>query len=71
LSQAIGKVTKKGKAVVNIDSPVDPASLAAAGGKISTFAGTDNKAAGASGGQAMVKLIGTGKKIAFDCRSCW
>jgi len=63
LSQAIGKITKKGKTVVNIDSPVDPASLAAAGGKISTFAGTDNKAAGASGGQAMVKLIGSGKKI--------
>lgn len=63
LSQAVGKITKKGKTVVNIDSPLDPASLKAAGGKISTFAGTDNKAAGKSGGQAMVKLIGSGKKI--------
>ncbi|MEN9679331.1 MAG: hypothetical protein RLZ57_460 [Actinomycetota bacterium] len=63
LSQAIGKITKKGKAVVNIDSPVDAASLKAAGGKITTFAGTDNKAAGKSGGQSMVKLIGKGKKI--------
>lgn len=63
LSQAVGKITKKGKTVVNIDSPLDPASLKAAGGKISTFAGTDNKAAGKSGGEAMVKLIGKGKKI--------
>ena len=63
LSQAIGKITKKGKAVVNIDSPVDAASLKAAGGKITTFAGTDNKAAGRSGGKSMVKLIGKGKKI--------
>ena len=63
LSQAVGKITKKGKTVVNIDSPLDAASLKAAGGKISTFAGTDNKAAGKSGGQAMVKLIGKGKKI--------
>ena len=63
LSQAIGKITKKGKTVVNIDSPVDAASLKAAGGKITTFAGTDNKAAGKSGGKAMVKLVGKGKKI--------
>ena len=48
---------------MNIDSPVDAASLKAAGGKITTFAGTDNKAAGKSGGQSMVKLIGKGKKI--------
>ena len=63
LSQGIGKITKKGKAVINIDSPVDAASLKAAGGKITSFAGTDNKAAGKAGGQSMVKLIGSGKKI--------
>ena len=63
LSQGLGKVTKAGKPVINIDSPVDAASLKAAGGKITTFAGTDNKAAGRSGGKSMVKLIGKGKKI--------
>jgi len=42
LSQAIGKITKKKKTVINIDSPVDAASLKAAGGKITSFAGTDN-----------------------------
>lgn len=65
LSQSIGKITKKGKPVINIDSPVDPASLKAAGGKITSFAGTNNTAAGTSGGKAMIKLIGTGKKIAL------
>ena len=63
LSQGIGKITKKGKAVINIDSPVDAASLKAAGGKITSFAGTDNKAAGKAGGASMLKLIGSGKKI--------
>lgn len=63
LSQGIGKITKKGKAVINIDSPVDAASLKAAGGKITSFAGTDNRAAGEAGGKSMIKLIGSGKKI--------
>lgn len=63
LSQGVGKITKKGKAVINIDSPIDAASLKAAGGKITSFAGTDNFAAGKSGGASMVKLIGKGKKI--------
>ena len=65
LSQGLGKVTKKGKPIINIDSPVDPASLKAAGGKITSFAGTDNAAAGKAGGASMVKLIGSGKKIAL------
>ena len=41
LSQAVGKITKKKKTVINIDSPIDATSLAAAGGKVSSFAGTD------------------------------
>jgi ribose transport system substrate-binding protein len=63
LSQAVGKMTKKGKTVINIDSPIDAASLAAAGGKVTSFAGTDNYAAGKAGGAAMVAAIGAGKKI--------
>ena len=65
LSQAVGKITKKGKTVINIDSPIDAASLKAAGGKVTSFAGTDNFAAGKAGGAHMVKAIGTGKKIAL------
>lgn len=63
LSQGIGKISKKGKPVINIDSPVDAASLRASGGKITSFAGTNNRAAGNAGGVSMVKLIGSGKKI--------
>jgi ribose transport system substrate-binding protein len=65
LSQGLGKITKKHRPIINIDSPVDPASLKAAGGKITSFAGTDNGAAGKAGGQSMLKLIGKGKKIAL------
>jgi ribose transport system substrate-binding protein len=63
LSQAVGKITKKKKTVINIDSPIDATSLAAAGGKVSSFAGTDNFAAGKAGGKDMVAKIGTGKTI--------
>jgi len=63
LSQAVGKITKKKKTVINIDSPIDSASLAAAGGKVTSFAGTDNTAAGKAGGEKMVAAIGAGKKI--------
>ena len=63
LSQGLGKVTARHKPIINIDSPVDPASLKAAGGKITAFAGTDNFAAGVDGGKSMIKLIGKGKKI--------
>ncbi|TRZ56989.1 MAG: sugar ABC transporter substrate-binding protein [Streptomycetaceae bacterium] len=65
LSAALGKVTKKGKPIINIDTPVDAASLKAAGGKITSFASTDNFAAGVAGGKAMIKLIGSGQKIAL------
>jgi ribose transport system substrate-binding protein len=63
LSQAIGKITKRGKTVINIDSPVDAASLRAAKGKIASFAGTDNFAAGKAGGKDMIAKIGKGKTI--------
>jgi ribose transport system substrate-binding protein len=63
LSQAVGKITKKKKTVINIDSPIDSASLAAAGGKVTSFAGTDNFAAGKAGGAKMLAAIGAGKKI--------
>ena len=63
LSQAVGKITKRGKTVINIDSPIDAASLRAAGGKVTSFAGTDNFAAGKAGGKDMIAKIGTGKTI--------
>lgn len=63
LSQAVGKITKRGKTVINIDSPIDAASLRAAGGKVTSFAGTDNYAAGKAGGKDMIAKIGKGKTI--------
>ena len=63
LTQGVAKISKTGKPVINIDSPVDAAGLAAAGGKIAAFIGTDNTKAGYDGGVAMNAMIGTGKKV--------
>ena len=63
LNQGLGQVSQAGVPIVNIDSPVDAEGLAAAGGKITAFVGTDNYQAGVKGGQKMVELIGEGKQI--------
>jgi len=58
LTQGLGKISQQGIPIVNIDSPVDPAGLEAAGGKINAFVGTDNTAAGAKGGAVMKEVLG-------------
>ena len=63
LNQGLGQVSQAGVPIVNIDSPVDAEGLAAAGGQITAFVGTDNYQAGVKGGQKMVELIGEGKQI--------
>lgn len=63
LNQGLGQVSQAGIPIVNIDSPVDAEGLAAAGGKVTAFVGTDNYQAGVKGGQKMVELIGEGKQI--------
>ena len=63
LNQGLGQVSQAGVPIVNIDSPVDAEGLAAAGGKVTAFVGTDNYQAGVKGGQKMVELIGEGKQI--------
>ena len=63
LNQGLGQVSQAGIPIVNIDSPVDAEGLAAAGGQITAFVGTDNYQAGVKGGQKMVELIGEGKEI--------
>lgn len=63
LNQGLGQVSQAGVPIVNIDSPVDAEGLAAAGGQITAFVGTDNYQAGVKGGQKMVELIGEGQQI--------
>ena len=63
LTQGLGKVAQQGIPIVNIDSPVDPAGLEAAGGKITAFVGTDNTAAGAKGGEVMKATLGDGATV--------
>lgn len=58
LTQGLGKLAQQGTPIVNIDSPVDPAGLEAAGGKITAFVGTDNTAAGAKGGEVLKAALG-------------
>ena len=63
LNQGLGQISQAGTPIVNIDSPVDAEGLAAAGGEITAFVGTDNYQAGVKGGQKMVELIGEGAEI--------
>jgi len=63
LNQGLGQVSAAGTPIVNIDSPVDAEGLAAAGGEITAFVGTDNYQAGVSGGKKMSEIVGDGATI--------
>lgn len=63
LNQGLGQISAAGTPIVNIDSPVDAEGLAAAGGKITAFVGTDNYQAGVKGGEKMKELVGEGATI--------
>jgi ABC-type sugar transport system substrate-binding protein len=63
LNQGLGQISAAGTPIVNIDSPVDAEGLAAAGGKITAFVGTDNYQAGVKGGEKMKELVGDGATI--------
>lgn len=63
LNQSLGRVSQEGIPVVNIDSPVDADGLAAAGGKLTAFVGTDNYQAGVKGGQKMKEILGDGATV--------
>lgn len=63
LNQGLGQVTAAGIPIVNIDSPVDTEGLAAAGGVITAFVGTDNFQAGVAGGKKMKEIVGDGATI--------
>ena len=63
LNQGLGQLSQAGTPIVNIDSPVDAEGLAAAGGAITAFVGTDNYQAGVKGGEVMKGLVGDGATI--------
>lgn len=63
LTQGLGKISRNGTPIVNIDSPVDAAGLKAAGGKLTAFVGSDNKMAGEKGAAALKAAVGDGAKI--------
>lgn len=63
LTQGLGKISQQGIPIVNIDSPVDPAGLEAAGGKLTAFVGSDNTKGGEKGGAALAAAVGEGATI--------
>ena len=67
LVQGIAQLAASGKAIVNIDSPVDPAAAQAANAKIATYIGTDNAAAGKTAAQELSRLLPSGGKVAVVC----
>lgn len=65
LVQSLAQVAAVGTPVVNIDNPVDPAAAEAAGLKMATYIGTDNKAAGGKAGDFVTTTAGEGIDVAI------
>lgn len=63
LTQGLAKISQAGTPIINIDSPVDAAGLEAAGGKLTAFVGSDNKAAGQKGGESLKAAVGDGATV--------
>ncbi len=64
LVQALARVARARKPIVNIDSPVDAPAAKKAHVKIATYIGTDNNQAGQMAGQEMLKVIPAGSSVA-------
>jgi ABC-type sugar transport system substrate-binding protein len=64
LVQGLAQLAAKKKAIVNIDSPVDPAAAKAADATPATYIGTDNTQAGSLAGTEMAKLLGGSGEVA-------
>jgi ribose transport system substrate-binding protein len=62
---AIVKANKAGIPVLILDTRVNPEALAAAGGKIASFIGSDNFEGGRQAGEFMVKALGGKGKVAI------
>ena len=65
LVQALSQVSTAGKAIVNIDSPIDPDAAETANLAIATYIGTDNEAAGGKAGEFVVDNVPAGSKVAI------
>jgi ABC-type sugar transport system substrate-binding protein len=52
-----------GAPIVNVDSVVDKAAAKAVGVEITTYIGTDNRAGGGLGADAMARLVGPGGRV--------
>jgi ribose transport system substrate-binding protein len=63
LIRALADVPEK-KPIVNVDSVVDQAAAKAVGVKITTYVGTDNRAGGRLGADAMAALVDPGARVA-------
>lgn len=65
LNAGIASLTAAGTPVVNVDTPVDVEGLAAAGGKIAAFIGSDNQEAGAMAGEALMDGLAASATVGF------
>jgi D-allose transport system substrate-binding protein len=61
LVQALSQVSTAGKAIVNIDNPVDTDAAKTANIDIATYIGTDNEAAGGKAGDFIVEQVQSGE----------
>ncbi|WP_113704854.1 substrate-binding domain-containing protein [Nonomuraea lactucae] len=64
LVNGLARLSAMNKAIVNIDSPVDPQAAKSANVKLATYIGTDNTQAGTLAGQRMTQLLPSGGEVA-------
>ncbi|WP_208322647.1 substrate-binding domain-containing protein [Salinibacterium sp. ZJ454] len=65
LVQALSQISSAGKAIVNIDSPIDPDAAETANLDIATYIGTDNGAAGGKAGDFVVEQVPASSEVAI------
>ncbi|MDR6867447.1 ABC-type sugar transport system substrate-binding protein [Microbacterium resistens] len=58
-------VSQEGTPIVNLDLPIDLEAAERSGVEVTTYVGTDNETAGATGGEAMLSLVDAGSSVAL------
>lgn len=64
LIQGLTTVSEAGATIVNIDNPLDPDAVKAAGIELATYVGTDNTAAGGKAGDFVISKVSAGSEVA-------
>ncbi len=65
LVQPLAQASQQGASIVNIDSPLSEEAVNSANIEVATYIGSDNVAAGRTGGERMLELLDDGDQVAL------